>query len=423
MTMQYFYCVLFFCTLTYLGYKAYRLNNKVAFIVIVPWIMTSFLGIFYFQNPFEQENLHISLMPYIYIVVCLFIGLYPFKKFNENTIVEKKIVGNIELYKIIIFLLVVCSFEPFVESFIYLVKNSGATMVENKMLIHMGDYDSRFFLSNIGREFYSAEEYFAYFTIPFFFIYLSQKEKKYIYIIGLVCAILVPVLGSLTNGARNIIMQRCLLFLFNYYLFKKRLSDDILVKIRIGGYIFLGCIISLIIAISIARFGKDSDYLDQYDTTYQYLRYFGESTVRFNSDAYYSDYHTGGLKFFYGLLKYFGYETYDTEQLSFRFGFVSNCFYTNIGEVFMDFGVWEGLLFFLVPCILLHKATNKDWKTLNVGDVLLYNLWGSMWIFGIFYNVFANTWIHVLFTFGVAMFFKFMPSGTLVNDIYHSKQQ
>lgn len=385
-------------------YKSLQKGNFCLSLIFGMWVFTSFLAIFYYLNPFLQDNIRLTIPPYIFLFSFLLIATIPFRKYNGDSISRQQLVCNGAIFKVVIFLITICSYEPFLEILVKIFTQGTSTLGDNYSQLTSGMTTTRSHFSLVGKYLYSVTEYLQFVSIPFFFLYLSSSiRKKKIVVIGLLLGILCPVMNNFANGQRFASMICATTFFFNYLLFFDKLNDVIRKNIRKFGILALTCFGILIVAISITRFGAKSDYDQQYGTAYQFLRYFGESTVRFNSDAWNTTYFMHGERFFKNILIYFNmYSGLDIEDMNKLFGFVANDFYTVVGDLYIDFG-FSSIIFVGLISLFLYKLYNNKLSYLKFGTIILLNLWANLWMFGICYNVYANGMIHSLWAIILAI--------------------
>lgn len=391
--------ICFFACLSLLTIWGIKTKNNCIVYVSSFWTTAAFFGIFYYLNPYEQWDIKLSIMPYVFMLACIWVALVPFRKYNEKNVKTQIIVGNKTFYTIVLYLLVGCSFEPFIETIVQIITHGISNIVELRYSIADGKTTARGYFTVVGKYMFSVEEYLCFLAIPFFFLYLLSTDRpNKIMLIGLVCAILNPIFHGFAVGTRFLPIIYATSFGFNYILLKDRLLDEYKHNVKKYSKYIVFFMIFFFGIISIGRFGKDSNYDQEYGTTYQYLRYLGESTVRFNTDAFATEFHTDGIRTFGGMLHYLGLYDRDLDFLNWKLGFIANDFYTIIGDVYIDYGWAISLSAFCLISLFLYCYYDKQSEYLKAGNYILYGMYANIWTFGIFYNVYTNNFIHAVWT-------------------------
>lgn len=401
MDMQLLYCIVYFL-LFFISLKtAINKNRKCIAFILAIWTIHAFLSIFYYLNPFMQFDIKLTLWAFIYLFICVNIAISPFLIFNEDSIGKQKILCNPLIFQVLIVALAVFSVVPFIE-FIYQICITG--LGDLHLQYTDSDTSSVKKLSKIGSFCYSVVEYLRFIAIPLFFVYITEiKKHNNLLILGLLTAIFCPVLSNLANGERFAVMIVVFSFAFNYILFSNKLSTDL--KKKIKKYAVSCCLLMtiLVIAISIGRFGKNSDYDQEYGTSYQFLRYLGEASVRFNTDAIETIHHTNGSRIFVGYLSYFENYKLDIEFINRKLGFASNNFFTVLGDLVIDFGTIPTFFIVLIFTGFMFLLYKKRQANLKLGTIIFFNLYVNIWNFGICYFIYMNGFIHFIWSIIIAI--------------------
>lgn len=95
-----------------------------------------------------------------------------------------------------------------------------ANIADVKDAYYAGDIDPRKVFSSIGSKFYSISMYTMFVTPIFFFYYIIkvQRTRKYI-ILGLILAILNPILFNISIGGRGVLIWVMMYFTLIYFFF------------------------------------------------------------------------------------------------------------------------------------------------------------------------------------------------------------
>lgn len=405
-----------------------RTKNNVSLLFSILWFFCSIFSIVFsfirFVFPVYQQMSHaITLMPFVYLFAVFFMGILPFKFFNNQTIKTQSIAYNKTIFNFLIILLSVCSVEPLIETIVRIF-SYGVGNLANVYLVDRFSqgFSTRGYFSVVGYYLFSFTDYFKYLTTPFLFVYLlNGGNNKYI-IIGLSCAILNPMMNGLANGMRSLVMNIGMQFLFLFILFYESIDVKLRKMITKYGIIAVISISVLFIAISVSRFG-DNDGAEGYGTFYSIIRYEGESFYTFNAEAYHIENYLGGKSVLQTFYSYFFNEPYDADTIEFynwKTGILTNIFYTYIGVFVMDYGLEMTFVILLLLALLflyIAKSTQKR-RRLKLGTLILMTLYANIFLFGTTYWVYQNTFIHMVFAIVVAILFNvIVPKAVKRNKI------
>ena len=293
-----------------------------------------------------------------------------------------------------------CSIEPLIE-IVSVIFSRGLGGLADVYIENAGQgYDQKSMFTFIGRFLYSIEDYMKFIAIPLFFLYITVKRKQKIIIICLVLAILNPVLFSLANGHRFYLITAASSFLFNYFLFKDRIPIDYQKMIKKYSLYVLSGVGVLFLAISISRFGSGSDYqVEGYGTAYQFIRYLGESHSRFNSDVYHQDYFFDGRNSWRGFFN----EELDIKDANTTAGFITNVFFTYIGDFVMDYGLYTTFAIFTIASIFMYLSINRIKRRISLVSIIIINLYANILLFGFTYFVYMNGFKMFIFSIMVSI--------------------
>ena len=410
MNLELLFCIINFLLFFALDIFLFRgKKNQILKLIVTVWAVSAFTGIFYFLNPFSALPYDVSIWPFIFLFSCFFICLLPFTKTNEATLEKKEFVYNIKLFNITATLVALCAFEPFVE-ILYSIDQRGLVELGNAYAeLTSGLTESRSNFSSIGRILYSFEEYMKFITIPLFFTYLTIENKRKIILIGLGCAAFMPSLQNMVHGERYYVMITTFSFVFNFLMFKTRLSTEVKDKLIMYGIATAIILSVLFVSISITRFGKDSTYDQEYGTAYQFIRYFGESYTRFNTEVWHLENFQNGTFSLASFYNYFYGMDIDIEENNFKLGFVSNNFYTFIGDFFIDFGYYT-LPILAILSFMFYRFINNRKTFITLGDIFLINIYANILLFGIVYFIYRNGFIHMLWAIILSIVFNSVSS-------------
>lgn len=369
-------------------YFIWSIKNKRKVLAVITgiWSLSSIASIFYVSNPYISFFHKIELLPYIYLFVLYFITTLPLINLNKKTS-KTEIICNPKIFHILVYLISLCSIEPLIE-IIVVIFSRGIGGLADIYIENAGQgYDQKSMFSFIGRFLYSIEDYMKFIAIPLFFLYLTIKRKHKIIIICLILAILNPVLFSLSNGHRFYLITAASSFLFNYFLFKDRISIHYQKMIKKYSLYVLSAVGVLFLAISISRFGSGSDYqMEGYGTAYQFIRYLGESHSRFNSDVYHQNFFFDGRNSWRGFFN----EEWDVKDANTTAGFITNVFFTYIGDFVMDYGLNLTFAIISIASLFMYLSINRIKRCISLGWIIIINLYANVLLFGFTYFVYMN---------------------------------
>ena len=396
--------------LLYLGLDIYLYRKKRSLLLLLMvsiWVLSSFVGIFYYLNPFAAIPYEPTIEPFLFLFGCFVITMIPFFVFNDKTIGEMKIYYHQDMFTVIIYVLALCSFVPFLEILYHIFKTGLSDLGSNYELLTSGTSSDRAHFSVIGKYMYSIEEYMKFISMPLLFAYLvCDRKKSKIITIGMILCAILPTLNNFANGQRYFVMITAFSFAFNYFLFSNMMSTELSTRIRKWAYIAGGGGIVLFLAISIRRFGEGSDYELEFGTTYQFLRYFGESFTRFNTEVWHLTSFMNGDFSLASFYAYFYGNEIDIQANNMKLGIISNNFYTYVGDFFIDFRYYSVLVVALLSVVFYRIANKVKSGSVRLGDLFLMNVYASIPMFGITYFVYRNGFVHLLWAIILSLIFN-----------------
>lgn len=395
-------------------YYSKKIQNKVWILFSTLWFLSSLFSVFFSFLPltfsgYDQKSYPVTIMPFLYLFTLFFLGILPFKFFNNKTLVKKRISYQPELFKFIVVLLALISVEPLIETviriFSYGIGNLANVYTSDRFT---AGFSTRGYFSVFGFYLFSITDYFKYLSTTFLFVYLIKGGKNKYIIIGLFFAILNPIMNGLANGQRSLVLNVGMQFLFMYILLYTSMKPELRKKIAKYAIIAISTISVLFISISISRFGQNDD--QEYGTLFSIILYEGESFYMFNTEAYHVEKYLDGrsvLQTFYSYFYNIGRDSDVIEYYNWKTGILTNIFYTYIGVFVMDYGLVKAFIILMLLALIfifISKSAVRA-KNLNLGTLILMSLYSNIFLFGTTYWVYQNTFIHLLFTIFVALIF------------------
>lgn len=358
------------------------LKNEATFTALI-WAISSFFSILYLESAACHIYLqHLTLLPFIWLFVCFLISFIPL--YRTNSISTSVPICNISVLKILIYIICITSFLPFVENLYYILSGhlNFYQLVESKDL--GTTVDPRKHLSWLSARFASISLLTILVVPPFLFSYLrGNKIKKWI-VAGLITSFLNVFFLNVINGNRNAIVQLTLYLIMNYLFFRKQYKTSVNKKILLALGSIGAIIVIFITFVSIYRFTSVS-YSKQASPLEFFYLYAGESYCNFSGYAWGLDGTLGGKGTFGTILSSLGLEKANT-NIAFKIPLI--LFYTSFGFLYLDYGV-------VIPIIILFVISLFFWgkkKNIKFSKYLLLNAWWFFIINSMWYNPYANFW-------------------------------
>ncbi len=374
------------------------------------WLLCAVIGIIYSLIPFTQTSHDITIAPYLYIYILFIIGLLPISLLRPIDGDEIKVVYNEGIVYGIVVVLAICSYIPFIESFIQ-IAFSGLDNLASNYEDRPDDFDNRAYFTFIGRFFYSVEEYFEFLTPTFLFVYVTMfKEKEMWIVLGLIVALLNPLFNNFANGQRYYAVVFVYMILYNYLLFYKMIDErqrKMLGQLTLVVGAFLGL---LFISISLNRTSNGTEELG---AAYQFVRYLGESMYNFNTDCYWITDYVGGEHSLKGFYTYLGINNTTIGDRTSILGVISNNFYTYIGAFVMDFGLFPTFVFLSLVALFFYILVRWLDKEINIGILIVISLYANMLLFGTTYFIYENGFIHFVWAIILSVILLFAEADNV----------
>lgn len=339
-------------------YKRNNKNNLILFYLTIAYAFVAITAFFindtqyytwgqYYQygNLLRQPASYASIL---YIFVGYLIFIYPIKSWNSNNI---KTIIPVKWNMIYYFSL----FSIFI-SLIYI----GLTY---KTVLNTSDYLEVYQNIKEGQE-KTLATYIGIIcnglrsgSIILSFYFFTEKIHKYkLGIILLTVTILVKYIDASLAASRGAIFFLVFELFMAFLIFKNFISSTIRKKIFITGSILIGFFISLIIAISIARF--DTRIINSI------CSYFGESYINFSRIFW--NYPTPPLHGQYTFGNFLGTNEINT-NLPYNF------FKTFAGSAYIDFGEIGGFIFLIIQTCCWKFILGKFRSNIGIHQLVIYH--------------------------------------------------
>lgn len=393
--MNAYFCTIIYCLLHLVLFAFYRLycskKNNATTLILVYFLLTSFFSILYFSasNGIYRDYSNITLLPYFYLILCFLITIYPIYNYDKSSPTLSLSFNENKIIYVVSIFIGICTLLPFLETLIQLPNALANSNQLNRIYEERLAGESNEYLSFFGRKFF----YFIWLLnnlVPIFIfinLMLPSKNKK---IILLLCLALITIwLHAMILGGRSKLVQNALYMVIVYFIFKRFLHHDIIVKVNKYGFLIFSVAILGVVAVTISRFNNmDSTNMN---SIWEWIGlYAGEGSLNFNSSLWYvRDRSTEGYSTFPLLLSWISGKDFgvaDSWALSAKLGISGNIFYTYVGSIFQDFNVYGTIIFILTFSFLVQKLT-KCIRNVSLAQLIVLCLWAKILIIGpIFYT-------------------------------------
>ncbi|MBQ9666158.1 MAG: oligosaccharide repeat unit polymerase [Bacteroidaceae bacterium] len=349
----------------------YKRNKRsVGTFIWLIYTISAFFAIFYYgiYSMLDADAKDLSIWGFVYLYICLMIGLLPLVKMKE---VKEVSIGNMEysLFIVICYVVILLSLEPLFENILLTFKPHDAQELHDDAAA--GDLK---IYSALGERLNQYCTLFRSF-VPFATI-LAFKIKRMPVLIkyGLLCPSINFILTGYNYGMRGTIvcyfMMVICVFIFLFPLFTKLQRRYVKrITIFVGGLLLF-----LFMAISVSRMEGNSSS----DTTLGVwiMRYTAEGPVLFNSEIWEKTPKTNGDVNFNFYKKQLGLKTFITykdreEHYLAKNGMRIEVFRTYVGDFLTDMGYWGTFLFCCMITFFVVRFYHKGKMT--IASMLLYS--------------------------------------------------
>lgn len=374
--------LLFYC------YKK-RGCKSISFLISSIWAFCSFMSIIYWNSPFfyYAYNNDLSIVPFIWQFLLFYISLIPILKIDSVPI---SIDVNNDIVKLLLIIISVSSILPFIENILFLINSfsleAAFTAKDEGMVV-----SSKAHLSFISQRLGTISQATIFILPSLLFIYMRRRVTMLIVILSLFSFINV-IIFNIINGNRNALFQVSFCVIINYIFLSEGIFSEykkIIKKI----FIFLGgSIVLLFSIITIGRFSSDAHGDIENAGIYSVAWYAGESFINFNMEAWNNVKPLNGTWTFGSLYELLGISN-KIPSINIR----AYAFYSFFGGLYIDYGMIIPIIIISLVSFILCVLIKRN--AINYGLYIVLTLWSLLLINGVFYNMFANYWIELCFTF------------------------
>lgn len=362
-----------------------RINLAVAAIIL--YAISATASVLFYQHPAFGDSIHsskITIEPFVYLLVALFLFFIPILKLNENAITtiklpSYKIIKIISLYTVLFSLIYFIIHLDDLKN-LFLLNDMALAGLHDELLasekVTLG-------IADTVNKFYNPVRELSFLLFAICLLY--YKKESVVLRKWLLFASITPFIGAFLAAGRGAALYVILNYFFVILFFWTSFEKNTKRLIKIGGAIF-GIIIGLYLStITILRFGDVGLGRDMSFWTYKYL---GENFINFNGLLYdqCADY-TDGVKNFPVVRRLLGLSYPQTlleqrticEQVT---GIPNFIFYTFVGSLYIDLGPVFVIIIGVVVATITYSSNTK--KTVSFSGLLLFQLYYLMVVKGLF---------------------------------------
>lgn len=337
-----------------------------------------------------------TLLPYIYLFVCLLIYLSAFRGFTlKGKLILHETIG-LKVLAWIFILSGIASIYYTLPNAVELIQ-SGEWGLLRQMVYEESD-EVQLYQSALERLVKNIHGYLSPFGVVMCFYYLTSKTTNRFKTALIWIAWLVPgVLGAMLVASRSMVIIQMLTIALCFVLFKDLISVKVKRIFSISMISFSIPVILYTIAVSVSRFGEDDAGSSAFD-------YLGHSMMAFNHgiasmrEFMWGDY---SMSFFQKLLGI--HSNFDIKSSGYD---ASSAFYTFIGCIYLDYGPIFTFLIGLVFFSVMKKILTK--QNLKVSDLViivfvLVELMHGVFVWG---KGYALSWVMMVVVFLIVKYLE-----------------
>lgn len=371
--------------ITFLSLKKNKWTIDIVSFVLIFLSTGAVFSIFYFNvaDGVIRNYSNISLPPFLYLIACYLVTLFPLYKFrqsgSEEILLDSRVTNTI---KMLVAFLGVLSIEPFLENLLHLPNALGNDSYMGQM------YDNRVdFYSSVGGKIHRVVTEFE-FVMPvllFYFLIPQNYDRRSIIFIGI--TIINIWMHGFELGGRSEFVQNVLYLVGVFFLMKKFLPNEVVRKVAFAGSAFIGVGILGIAIISILRF----EYMGtgQMDIWGWIGLYAGEGPLNFNSMMWDTIKSTNGDNTLILPRYLLGYTSEASVPYLWssteRIGIPGNIFYTYVGSFFADYKA-NAIIVLSILSILVYRVTRNKGASITLSKLICMSLFMRILMVPTFYT-------------------------------------
>lgn len=338
----------------------WRKQRKIdcGFVIFAFYAFVATCGVFEYAA--EPERWKLTAWPFVYLFVANMILFKPL--FLKSNTLEKKIMANQDInlsgLNIFCYIYIILSILTIIFYLPLAIDNveSGAWAI-----VRNATYEDEFTLfdNSFARIVTNLSTHFTIVAIVIYFYILTQPSVSKVLKFSMLAAILGPMLAiALVIAARSYIFTLVFNLLIGFLFFRNYIPRATKRTLLIFASILMVLMALFTIAVTIARFGADSNS--------SLLYYFGHSMLTFSygvTDTI-SSYLNGGYLF----SRFFDVSINDVDwMIGTHF---STSFFTFVGSLYIDFGPGWTILLALGIAFTIYRLTKK--QRFDIADLFIY---------------------------------------------------
>jgi len=373
-------------------------KSRTSILLTSLWAVSSATSIWYYLHVYHYsvQVKPLTIVPFIYLFVFSVISFIPIFKTKDVKI--SHIDGNQQIVQFISILIGLVALLPFCEAFIYLMRTMGVGLSQIA-----NNYGENFtYLSAPSQTFSRYLSYLRIVSPILFFYNLSLKKGHRAISIGLLLAIVTPILNNLNVGSRFVLVTDGLYLIYIYMLFYNQIENGtraIITRVFLG---FGSTFLILFLAITYYRFNSGNSDISILDWMSLYS---GESFLNFNSDLWTIHSSTGGDNAFFIFKHFLGLYADVNRNPDYLESLVPirmNVFYTFIGDFLVDIGTYWTSIFIALISFIFSFFINFQ-KRMSLHKIILLGMYAKIVLNGFTYYTYLNAPLTPFYTTGIAL--------------------
>lgn len=361
----------------FIGYQRNKQYLSVGGLYLLYLVITCVLSFicFFTPNIFYTFN-NLTLLPFIYLFIALFITSLPLLRLDEKNTALIQPTGK--FLNIICVIVIAMSIFQLIDV-IQIFRHGIGTMIWD---IRSGAELYSEMLSNADESGHGISNIFAIIggsfsnlAILFAFIQLTREKPNYLIVIGLALCFATDIMASIGSGARGNVVLKSLTVVFAYWLTRQWMTERI--RKYVGGWL-LGVLLIVSIPVLMLTVSRFSDHQGMDKAVSSSIIYYsGQSMLNF--DNYGLD--AGGIR--HGdrtanLFKRIFDPNTPINHIQRRTKYNNlkiddYYFYTFVGDFTIDYGpIWAMIIFLLFTILILYITKTIDHKIAFYQVIAIY---------------------------------------------------
>lgn len=396
---SYVYLLIYILLWVITFYRYYRkVKLTTGSIIILSYLIYGVLAFFLYENTYHGRDFkELTLFPFIYLFVMLYIFLIPIYKYERNVIYVKTPSNRIVTVFIVVY--GVCSLVT--------LPNTIFSLREGLTILFLDSYGGNE-LYRLAKENATAREsgvagFYGLFSIVhnifndiaifMAFYYLTFKKKKKFLLLLLAIVFIADFLYPLSKGARTDVVMKFFTLIVSVFIFYPFYSEKLKNSVR-KIFVIITLIVSLpFMALTISRFGEREE-----GTGGAMLRYLAQAPLNFNNYAL----DNGGIRNgdrTINLFKQLAGMTppKDIGEVRSKYShhkMNDGIFSTYVGDFVLDYGSVGAFIIFVIVTSIFYSKVKISNKTISFHSLLVVffiaciAMHGGMYLF--FYSFMHN---------------------------------